>query len=323
MVTRDDVIKTLRKKGYNGPIPPDPSVQIAVPEQAQQAAQQPRQSQGIVLDLVNKIDKSGTLAATLGRAARGYAAGAGIKLPEESTTDLLNKLKIQKLLEPKAPAPTGFVEVDGKYVQDPGFVDPKEQADIAYKASRIEKSNREEQDAVEAEKRRQEILRMDAESSLASIQKAKEGAGYFGPLGELPSIPILTGNYDKRVEWESNVNKLLSQKVVDVMTQMKQASKTGATGFGQLSNKELELLRQASTALNKRLSPDVAIQYLNKMEKIHKKVLGIGDGSSGRDEYFGGSGADGAIETGGGSPPGAAYFSQSTGKYYDEEGNEL
>jgi hypothetical protein len=114
-----------------------------------------------------------------------------------------------------------------------------------------------------------------------TIQKAKEGKDYFGFAGNVPSVPYITGDYDKRIEWEANVNKLLSGKILEIMNDMKQASRTGATGFGQLSNKELELLRQASTALNRRLPPDVAERYLNDMQKIHERALGISSEGSG------------------------------------------
>ena len=59
------------------------------------------------------------------------------------------------------------------------------------------------------------------------------------------------------------------------MSEMKSASKTGATGFGQLSNKELGVLQDASTALKRTLSPQDADKYLTKMENAAKKVLGI------------------------------------------------
>ena len=107
------------------------------------------------------------------------------------------------------------------------------------------------------------------------IQKGKEGSQNFGPLGNLPTIAApssLVGEYGSRKEWETNINKLLSQKVLDIISEMKRVSKTGATGFGQLSEKEGAILQQASTALQKDLLPEQALYYLNEMEKIHKKV---------------------------------------------------
>jgi len=70
------------------------------------------------------------------------------------------------------------------------------------------------------------------------------------------------------------VDKLKGKLIVDLMNQMKQASKTGATGFGQLSDKERQLLENASTALQKGLSEKDAQRYLNQIKEKAQKVLG-------------------------------------------------
>jgi len=105
---------------------------------------------------------------------------------------------------------------------------------------------------------------------LATIQKVKAGSKYFGAAGPIPTLN--PWGYERK-EWEANVNKLLSQKIVDLMNNMKQASRTGATGFGQLNKSELTLLQNASTALNKGLSPEQALGYLGEMEKISQRLI--------------------------------------------------
>jgi hypothetical protein len=110
-----------------------------------------------------------------------------------------------------------------------------------------------------------------ASDMLSTIGEVKKGINNFGLFGNIPSIPGT-----KRADWESNVNKLLSQKIVDLMQSMKNASKTGATGFGQLSQKELKVLQDASTALNRGLSPKDAQKYLDQMEATANKVLSGG-----------------------------------------------
>lgn len=88
MATREELMAEIQRRG------------LQVPGQSQQMAspQVKPQSQGIVLDLVNKLDPSGTLSATLGRAAQGYAAGAGIKLPDNQSdlSDTYNKALINE-----------------------------------------------------------------------------------------------------------------------------------------------------------------------------------------------------------------------------------
>ena len=113
-----------------------------------------------------------------------------------------------------------------------------------------------------------------AQGALDTISEIEKGIGHFGLFGQLPSIPGTS-----RYTWETNINKLLSGKMIDLMTQMKEASKTGATGFGQLSEKEGQILREASTALKRGLAPDKAQEYLNNMKSALQKVI---EGRSGQ-----------------------------------------
>lgn len=125
----------------------------------------------------------------------------------------------------------------------------------------------------EAEKQTQlqdktDFIINQAQDSLNTISEVKSGISNFGLTGQLPSIPGT-----KRYIWETNINKLLSGKMIDLMVTMKEASKTGATGFGQLSEKEGQILREASTALKRGLPPEKAKEYLDKMEIVLKKVI--------------------------------------------------
>ena len=130
---------------------------------------------------------------------------------------------------------------------------------------------------MEAEKQKQEdastFVKESAADALDTITEIEKGIQHFGTFGQLPSIPGT-----ERSIWESNVNKLLSGKVLQVMDAMKRASKAGGTGFGQLSNKELVVLQQASTALKKQLPPAEAQKILNdmkvKLSKIAQNELG-------------------------------------------------
>jgi len=124
------------------------------------------------------------------------------------------------------------------------------------------------QEVSRVQKASYQMAQESAQDVLDTISEVEKGINNFGVTGSLPSLPGTT-----RAEWEANVNKLLSSKIVDLITKMKQASKTGATGFGQLSDKEGQLLREASTALKRNLSPGAARKYLNVMKQSAYKVL--------------------------------------------------
>jgi hypothetical protein len=91
----------------------------------------------------------------------------------------------------------------------------------------------------------------------------------FGVFGKLPRI----GGTGQR-NWEKNVDRIKAMKIVETLNSMKNVSKTGATGFGPLSEGELKILTDASTALDKDLSAKDAERYMKKIEKISNKILG-------------------------------------------------
>jgi hypothetical protein len=134
-----------------------------------------------------------------------------------------------------------------------------------------------QEDAKNKQQAKTEFVRNSALDTLNTIGEIEKGMGYFGLTGDLPSIP---GTH--RVNWEANINKLLSGKIINLMTSMKEASKTGATGFGQLSEKELSVLQSASTALKRNLSSKDAQRYLDDMKVSLQKVL------QGQEEVMGG-----------------------------------
>ena len=106
---------------------------------------------------------------------------------------------------------------------------------------------------------------------LDSIKEVKAGSKFFGFAGVIPAIPDLQAG---KVKWQANLDKLLSKRILALMTEMKQASRTGATGFGQLSEKELKVLQDGSTALKKFMSEEDALEILDKMEAKLLKIKG-------------------------------------------------
>lgn len=125
----------------------------------------------------------------------------------------------------------------------------------------------------------------DTIDTIAEVRKGLNMATGFGTFGNLPSFPGT-----KRATWETYTNKLISTKIVDLMNEMKNASRTGATGFGQLNKEELAVLTNASVALKKDLPPEDAERILNQLEAISKKVMSGGEveaeGSSVEDDSY-------------------------------------
>ncbi len=192
---------------------------------------------------------------------QGNDYGLGIK-------DVLLKEQMQPIYrmdESGNMVKVGTVEKDAKVVGGKGGVvsgdKPPSVAQQKFDLAQEEKRKQQESQS--------ELVIASAQDTLDTISEVEKGIGNFGLTGSIPSIPGTA-----RANWEANVNKLLSGKIINLMTEMKNASKTGATGFGQLSNRELAVLQEASTALKRGLSPKDAQRYLNVMKNAAMKVLG-------------------------------------------------
>lgn len=103
-------------------------------------------------------------------------------------------------------------------------------------------------EAAATESRDMSIARLD--EGLININQAMK-------LMESPSanpwISSWTENFPTDARALSNVvTSLKSQKTIDLINQMKQASKTGATGFGSVTEKELDLLQSDIVKLDQR-----------------------------------------------------------------------
>ena len=112
--------------------------------------------------------------------------------------------------------------------------------------------------------------------SIATIDTIIEGIDSFGLTGSLPSIPGTD-----RVKWEQNVKKLKATLILDVMRDLKEASATGSTGFGQLSDKERQILEDAATALSRNMKPEHALEILNEMKV---ELIKVRDGGKKKEE---------------------------------------
>jgi hypothetical protein len=103
-------------------------------------------------------------------------------------------------------------------------------------------------EAAATETRDNSISRLD--EGLININKAME---LMKSPSANPWISAWTENFPLDARALSNVvTSLKSQKTIDLINQMKQASKTGATGFGSVTEKELDLLQSDIVKLDQR-----------------------------------------------------------------------
>jgi hypothetical protein len=124
----------------------------------------------------------------------------------------------------------------------------------------------------EAKNKSKDMVLSSAQDTLNTISEIEKGSEHFGATGDLWTLN--PWDYERK-NWVANVDKLKGKLVLDLMTNMKSASKTGATGFGQLSEKELEVLQNSATALKRGLSKEDASKYLTEIKTKAQKVLGV------------------------------------------------
>jgi hypothetical protein len=72
---------------------------------------------------------------------------------------------------------------------------------------------------------------------------------------------------------QASLDRIKSRLVTDLMQEMKQQSRTGATGFGQLSERELDLLERASSRLTPWQSEEAFKQALLEVKGLMQKSL--------------------------------------------------
>lgn len=84
---------------------------------------------------------------------------------------------------------------------------------------------------------------------------------FISHMGNLPGM--------KNADKQAALDRLSSQLIVNLITEMKQASKTGATGFGQLSDREGRILESAAAQLSQAQSEP---QFLQAMKEVRDSI---------------------------------------------------
>jgi hypothetical protein len=222
----------------------------------------------------------------LGKAALGgLKAFAGDTYKGDTSSDLAEKMELERYkagLKKTNPVIRNvggsLVQIDPETQQVETLIEkgPSETEELKTELirQRVESNQQKTEEAQEKKRNQGQVVIDAAYDSLNDIAQVKAGLKYFGAGALIGGIP---GLQPGKVRWESYLNKLLSGKVLDVMNKMKQASRTGATGFGALNKEELKVLSDASTALKKTLDPEDALAILNEMEKKLKKIAGEGE----------------------------------------------
>ena len=178
---------------------------------------------------------------------------------------------------PQVPVKGGLPTFSGKKYQYDPFSDKMNESDEYKIWLKTQEKIAEEKAVRQIEEEGQgEQIKDSAEDILGTIGEVEKGLDYFGFAGKAPSIPLITGDYAKRKNWEKNIDKLKAGLVLETLQKLKRASKTGSTVFGALSEGELKMLQDASTALGRELGKEDAAKYLSAMRQSFQKIVGNG-----------------------------------------------
>jgi len=112
-------------------------------------------------------------------------------------------------------------------------------------------------------------------AALAAIQNIEDkklwkAAGWVG--GKMPAIWSM-----KPEDLDAQITTIISSIALDEMKSLKESSPTGSTGFGALSQKELDILTSSKGAIRRQMSEGLLKENLQSIKEILEKTLGITD----------------------------------------------
>lgn len=122
---------------------------------------------------------------------------------------------------------------------------------------------------------------------LAAIADARNkvnagfSTGYAARLGQVPVLGPLIEPQNS-VDLGGALNTIASRLTLDKLGQLKQASPTGASGLGSLTEKEGALLRDSVAALGQTQSQDVLLNNLASVERHYRNVMALSNGQDPR-----------------------------------------
>lgn len=108
----------------------------------------------------------------------------------------------------------------------------------------------------------------NAEAAVSAIDHLEKNVNYFGGL-EGRIAPAFPG----KIEFNKNYQYLKAKNILNILGEMKQQSRTGATGFGAMNEKELKLIEDAAQRLDVTMDEKTAGKYLNEMKQGFQKII--------------------------------------------------
>lgn len=117
---------------------------------------------------------------------------------------------------------------------------------------------------------------------IAAIQRAKADLQKGGAAGMWARLPEMV-QPQSAINLAGSLNTIASRLTLDKLAQLKQASPTGASGLGSLTEKEGALLRDSVAALGQTQDADRLMESLNNVERHYRNVMALSNGEDYRD----------------------------------------
>jgi len=291
MATREEVIAELKAKGYNGPIPGG---------QQTQQTQNPQDIQSMLNGVQPNMGQSLANAMSVlggGKPIHDQSSDYSKIFATEKIKQMFEDPTVRQLRQAEIDALStdpgeGFKRVGKQVLPDPKYIDPNEQVAIDREKRIYEKEMAEQKAAEEAKASQANLMKMQAQDIYNTVGEIEKGADFFGPIGgDLPTWAApsswLPGGKTpgQRTNWEANLDKLRASLSLEKINELRNAGKTGSTGMGILSDKDISLLTNAATALRRNLEPKDAMRYIKDIKDVQAKLLGIGGNQGGNTAY--------------------------------------
>jgi hypothetical protein len=151
-------------------------------------------------------------------------------------------------------------KADEKAAADAKKVSDKLAADTAKGNQRKEVANKMTQDALDAIN---DII--DEKGNLKDTVGSAVGMSRMNPLNMIPGSQAQTAN--------STLDNFSGKVLLNLLNEVKSQSASGATGFGNMSNKDLDTLKQAASRLNKSMPKEDYAKEVVRLRDLMKTAL--------------------------------------------------